>query len=376
MKKIGIIGHFGFGLECLDGQTIKTKIIADELKRHFGEGEVKCIDTHGGLKFMCRLPGVLLNTLISCRDILIMPAHKGIQIIAPILWGLNLFFRRRLTYIVVGGWLPEKTNRKPLLRWILQRFYGVYVETPSMKQKLVEQGFGNVFVMPNCKRLKTLDNGNLPVFESPSSREQVLPLCMFSRVMPQKGVEDAIQAVQKANERLGCRAFCLDIFGQVWKGEEDWFEKMMEPFGGVSIRRDRVTSKETLRISDMSSNRWEVRYGGLIPYDKSVETLSQYFALLFPTFYFGECFAGTLLDALAAGLPVIASDWHDNSQIVHDGETGILFPVHDVERLTDILVHAAQDPTILNSMRLKCLEEAQKYVPEEVIRIYTDSLEE
>ena len=52
-----------------------------------------------------------------------------------------------------------------------------------------------------------------------------------------------------------------------------------------------------------------IKYGGLVPFDKSVEVLKNYFALLFPTYYEGEGFAGTLLDAMAAGVPVVASDW-------------------------------------------------------------------
>ena len=65
-----------------------------------------------------------------------------------------------------------------------------------------------------------------------------------------------------------------------------------------------------------------VHYGGLVPFYKSVEVLKNYFALLFPTYYEGEGFAGTLIDALAAGVPVIASDWRYNPEIVEDGMTG------------------------------------------------------
>ena len=32
MKKVAVIGHFAYGLECLDGQTIKTKIVTEELQ--------------------------------------------------------------------------------------------------------------------------------------------------------------------------------------------------------------------------------------------------------------------------------------------------------------------------------------------------------
>lgn len=40
MKKICVLGHFGFGYEFIDGQTIKTKILTDELCRYYGEEKV------------------------------------------------------------------------------------------------------------------------------------------------------------------------------------------------------------------------------------------------------------------------------------------------------------------------------------------------
>ena len=36
MKKVSVIGHFADGLEYLDGQTIKTKVITNELNKEFG----------------------------------------------------------------------------------------------------------------------------------------------------------------------------------------------------------------------------------------------------------------------------------------------------------------------------------------------------
>jgi glycosyltransferase involved in cell wall biosynthesis len=50
-----------------------------------------------------------------------------------------------------------------------------------------------------------------------------------------------------------------------------------------------------------------VVYGGVVPFNKSVEVLKDYFAVLFPTYYEGEGFAGTIIDAHSAGVPIIAS---------------------------------------------------------------------
>lgn len=47
MKKVCVIGHFGFGENLLNGQTIKTKIVTKELDKQFGADQVVKIETHG-----------------------------------------------------------------------------------------------------------------------------------------------------------------------------------------------------------------------------------------------------------------------------------------------------------------------------------------
>lgn len=120
-----------------------------------------------------------------------------------------------------------------------------------------------------------------------------MKLCTFSRVMREKGIEDAAKAVTTVNAELGYRAFSLDIFGQIDSRQTEWFEDLKKTFPDY------------------------IHYVGLVPFDKSVETLKSYYMLLFPTYYEGEGFAGTLIDAYSAGVPVIASDWRYNPEIVN-----------------------------------------------------------
>ena len=63
MKKAAVIGHFAFGLEFLDGQTVKTKIVTEELERQFGKDQVLKFDTHGGRKTIFKAPFQVLSAL-------------------------------------------------------------------------------------------------------------------------------------------------------------------------------------------------------------------------------------------------------------------------------------------------------------------------
>ena len=115
MQKIGVCGHFGGKKIYLDGQTIKTKNLTDELMRQFGEREIRIIDTYGGVK---KLPLVVLKLIImlmKCRNIIILPAQNGLNSYVRMLIFLNAFFRKNIHYVVIGGWLPEYLNNKPRL---------------------------------------------------------------------------------------------------------------------------------------------------------------------------------------------------------------------------------------------------------------------
>jgi len=58
-----------------------------------------------------------------------------------------------------------------------------------------------------------------------------------------------------------------------------------------------------------------------------------------------EGISNSLLEAMATGLPVIASDTGGNPEVVVDGESGLLFPVGDFRRLADqlLLLYSAKE---------------------------------
>jgi glycosyltransferase involved in cell wall biosynthesis len=162
--------------------------------------------------------------------------------------------------------------------------------------------------------------------------------------MKEKGIEDAIDAVKAVNEKTGRTVYSLDIYGQIddaYKERFDYLQKTFPPY---------------------------IRYAGLVPFDKSVETIKQYFALLFPTRYKGEGFAGTLIDAMAAGVPVIASDWRYNKEIVRPGKTGALIKDCNTQKIEDELTKIADNPGMWNAMKVFTLEEAEKYKPEVAVK--------
>lgn len=72
------------------------------------------------------------------------------------------------------------------------------------------------------------------------------------------------------------------------------------------------------------------------------EVLIQADLFVFPSHY--EGFPNALSEAMAVGLPVIASDCVGNIDIVREGIDGRFFPIGDVERLTVIVRELIADP--------------------------------
>ena len=339
LKVASIIGHFGFNVNLLNGQTIKTQNIFAELEKHFGGDNLKKIDTFGGrIKSLLKAPIQSYCALKGAKNVIILPAQNGLRVFVPILIALKKIFKnRKVHYVVIGGWLPEFVKKHKALLQKLKGIDFIYVETNQMKKQLEELGLLNVLVMPNFKDIVPLKENDLIYFEGNRYK-----LCTFSRVMKEKGIEEAINAVIILNNRYGFEKYSLDIYGQIDKSQIEWFENLTKTFPPF------------------------IQYKGEIDSTKSVDVVKNYYALLFPTYYDGEGFAGTLLDAMAAGVPIIASDWKFNNEIINQNN-GVLVRTHDIEGLADAIDK-------LDISKKRCLIESYKYLPKNAIRTLVANL--
>lgn len=340
MKKAIIIGRFGANSNQLCGQTVKTRIIADGLVHYFGRNATSFVDTGGGIKTLCNAKRIVDRSLSGSNNVVIMPAQNGLRVFAPLCsLGKNKYPHAQLHYVVIGGWLPSFIKKRPWLARHLRRFDAIYVETSSMKNAMEAMEFANVVVMPNCKNLEILSENELVYNDS-----EPFKLCTFSRVMKEKGIEDAVEAVKAVNDFFGREVYQLDIYGQVQAGQEEWFEHLAQSFPSY------------------------IKHVGVVPFDESVSVIKNYFALLFPTRFFTEGVPGTIIDAYAAGVPVISARWENYSDVIDDNITGIGYSFGDIEELERVLCVLAEKPDTVTRMKSNCLQKAMRYLPEEAMR--------
>lgn len=346
MNKVGICGYFGGDSKVFDGQSVKTKSLADELGTIYGKDSIKKVNTNKWKKRPFRLMLECYLMIKECENIIILPAKNGVKVFAPLFISLNRIFNKKLHYVVIGGWLPESLSTNGKLIKYLSEFNGVYVESHSMVKSIEKFGLKNVIYLPNFKRLDIINVNDLEY-----SEEEPYKLCTFSRVMKEKGIEDAIEAVKAVNEKNKKIVYTLDIYGNIDKKYKERFEKLQDKFPEF------------------------VEYKGVIDFKESVSVIKDYFVLLFPTYYEGEGFAGTILDAFAAGVPVISTNWRYNSEIIQNEQNGILYDYKDKMQLSVILETIKHDPSIINKMKKNCILDAKLYSPDIVIKEFSRHLD-
>lgn len=332
LNKICICGHFGFGQNLLNGQTIKTKIVAEELDRVYGNQNVIKIDTAGGIKALPRIWWQGFIASFKCKNIITLLSDNGLKAVMPAFLFYKLIFHNRISHLCLGAELARYLKRTPWVGMLLHKVDCLYAETNVLKNALNKGGYEKVNILPNCKSLN-------PVAESELKLEWKEPykLCMFARVMKEKGVEDACNVIKAINKDAGRMVYTLDIYGQVDSQQNKWFDDLQKQFTSA------------------------IKYGGIVPFDKSVDVLKNYFALLFPTKFYVEGVPGTIIDAYASGLPVISSKWESFTDVIDDKITGYGYEFDNVEAFKTLLVKIANNPEMIISLKTNCLKKVDYY---------------
>lgn len=333
-KRVCLIGHLGGNATYLDGQTVKTKTLYRELCAAT-DWELHCVDTALRRRRPVRLLFSTLWNLLRCKDVFVLLSTNGVRVYFPLLYFFAKLRGTRVYHDVIGGWLPELVTEHPRFRKYIGAFRVNWVETERLCRRLRDAGLTNVRLLPNFKRL------------TPASPEGWTPwrgkpyrFCTFSRVMQEKGIEDAIAAVEEINAQAGETVCTLEIYGAVDEGYRERFDRCMA------------------QTTDA------VHYGGAIPFDRSTEVVGGCFALLFPTHFTSEGVPGTIVDAFFAGVPVIASDISCNAELVAHLENGLLYPSEQAQTLTEAMRWLIAHPQEAFAMKARCLQSAERYRPE------------
>ena len=157
----------------------------------------------------------------------------------------------------------------------------------------------------------------------PSDKKQTLNLLYAGRIYPEKGVDTAINALEKLVVGQGLRNIKLSIVGS---GSED-YENFLH------------------QLVDKAGLNNYVSFSRHVPAEKMPQLLQNFDVLLAPSIW-QEPFSRIVLEGMISGLVVIATRTGGTPEIIKDGENGLLFAPGDAENLTQKIVALVNDPEL------------------------------
>lgn len=335
MKEILFIGDCGNFKETSNGVYAKNIQLLRRLNELFTS--IKYVNTNNWKKNPFVLFHVIQNIWLyrNCNIIIslnTMSAYKLLKVVHLLLPSV------RITYFVIGGILPdfishkEKGQRKCYsnVKWFL-------VESKKMKEDMESLGYNNVLYVPNFKKITYI----------PSKTRRIIKPFKFvflSRIIPEKGCNLIIEATKQLNSEIGKEHFIVHFFGKI---ADNYRSQFLNAINGVS----NIEYKGFLNLAETPN------------YD----VLATYSGMLFPTYWKGEGFPGILIDAMIAGIPVIASDWGYNKEIIDNGSTGIIIKGKDAKVLAHAMASFIDNIPTVEDMAEHCKSKALDYDTDKVI---------
>lgn len=340
-KKILVYGNYMHRSSGYGGQITKTRNVFKCLIDKYGKDSVSEFNMENWntnpIGTFLRLSKKIKQT----QHLVVLPGDNNLKFLLIFLKKYLKSQQLNVYYMVVGGWLYDYLKNKKKKIAVISKFSGIFVETLDLVKKLQSLGLQNVYYSPVFSLREPLEETKIDDDIKAIEKKVNFSFCTFSRVLKEKGVGDAADAVQVLNDRIGICCH-LDIYGAIDKSYRKEFESLL------------------------ASNKY-VSYKGFIDDSLVLSTLSAYHCLIFATYYYGEGFPATLLEANMAGLPIIASDWKYNNEIILDGKTGLLFAPKNIEDLVEKLLVFINDKKYLSNVRKECWKRSWNFTPEKAL---------
>jgi len=209
---------------------------------------------------------------------------------------------------------------------------------------------GSYRVIPNGVDLTLFGN---PSLEPLTQFSDGLNILFVGRLEPRKGFGNLIAAFARVKATLPDAR--LLVVGPYTASDQAPFERALD----------------RLRLSD-------VHFVGYVPDEELARYYQGSHVFCAPSTGF-ESFGMVLLEAMAAGTPIVASDIEGYRSVVSHEDEGLLVPPQDTVALADALIHVLQRPDLRRAMSLHGRAKASFYawdrVADRVLDYYCDVLE-
>ncbi len=297
----------------ISGTSILLEQLASDLKGR-ADIELSIVDSGGirghGLKGLARYSRMLFRIWIDSGKSHIISLHLSITalaLVAPVALAMSRVRGIKLAIRLFGGagCGGLKGLSRSVAKWSMGKADICLVETRALVNEMKRDGICRVEWYANSR---PIPDG--AAFHAPQACRKFV---FIGRLCAEKGVCAAIEAAELFGDEVS-----LDVYG---------------PFWGDSLSTDIFRGKK------------RVRYRGPIRPDQVPEIMSEHDALLLPTRHRDEGYPGGIIEAFAAGRPVICTRWMALPEMV-DESCGMLIEPDDPGGLFDAMKMLASDPAL------------------------------
>jgi glycosyltransferase involved in cell wall biosynthesis len=270
--------------------------------------------------FIWNMTNLGINPILAAQDMGIPTIYSlGIDWLCSLKKDLYLepsLLKRKYREVISG----IKSYQNLDLRYLItnsEALKRVYVKNgfPDKDIAVIPRGISSNIVIENVNKMI------LP-------KSDIIRLLFVGRVVSVKAPDDAIKAIAILEGKVGIRNIELDIIGT---GQEEYIKEL----------------KELIMASNLDSH---VNFLGWLEHAEILNLYSYYDALIFPSRW-EESFGVVIIEAMARGLPVIATNRGGNPEIITDDVNGLLVPADRPDRLAEAIVRLFQEDGLAQRLR-------------------------
>ncbi len=257
--------------------------------------------------------------------------------------------------------LQGKNRKYNLLRRLIQPLVGSYIAVSRDLESWLDQTVG-----VGRGKIHQIYNGVDRVKFSPVTEKQrdLAPAGFIADDSIVIGTVGRLAAVKD-------QASLIAAFGLLLHAAEECRERLRLIIVGDGPLRE--TLQQQVRTLDIQANVWMAGDRDDVP---ALLRLLDLFVL--PSL--GEGISNTLLEAMATGVPVVATDVGGNPELVEEGHNGRLVPVNDPQALAGVMEQLVRQPDLLTVMGDNGLERVRSQFDwdvtvEKYLSIYDELLE-
>ncbi|MEE2680922.1 MAG: glycosyltransferase family 4 protein [Planctomycetota bacterium] len=242
------------------------------------------------------------------------------------IWCISVLTRTALIVRCGGGTAHTHGGslRRLLVRIALKRAVLYVVQTRMLCEDAHSVGISRAVAIPNGRDLRSA---------IPADHPYVGRWVLLGRLVPTKGVAEAVEAFRRMPE------LSLDLVGPVDPGQSGEDQ-------GVDLAG----------LDPPPNVRWlGARDPDLIP-----ALLADYDGMLFPSYYSTEGHPGVLIEAMAAGLPIVTTRHRAIPEVV-DAECSFLVEPRDVDGIVESIRKIDSDPELRDRLRQGALARAKSF---------------